>query len=351
MNQIIIDKTVISEKNDPYIIAEIGANHNGDMGLALNMIDHAVKCGVNAVKFQSWTKDSLFSKRQFESDSQAVSNESTQNSLLNQVNKYSLSFEDIEKIYDYCNKKNVTFLSSVFSVEEVDFLDQLGMPAFKVASMDINNLILLEKIATKNKPVLLSTGMSNMNEIIEAIKILESNGSGPIILFHTVSTYPPDDSEINLKNIQMFKQKFDLIIGFSDHTLGISAPLAAIATGALVIEKHFTIDQNLDGWDHRMSATPDDFEIIVREGKRIKNHLGVFERDLSSDELKLKPIFRRSIVASKDLAKGTVLSLSDIDFKRPGDGISPDKYKSVIGKKINCNKKYDDPILYSDFCK
>ena len=319
------------------------------MDLAFKLIDQSIKCGANAVKFQSWTKDSLFSKRQFDSEEQAVSNEDTQNSLLNQVNKYSLSYENIEQIYEYCNEKKITFLSSVFSNEEVDFLDQLGMAAFKVASMDINNLILLEKIATKHKPVLLSTGMSNMQEITNAINILESNGSGPIILFHTVSTYPPNDSDLNLKNIQMFKQKFDLITGFSDHTLGISAPLAAIALGAIVIEKHFTIDKNLDGWDHKMSATPSEFEIIVKESKRIKNQLGDYERKLNPQESKLKNIFRRSIVASKDLDIGTVLNLSHINFKRPGDGISPDQYKSIIGKKLKVKKNYDDPILSSDF--
>jgi N-acetylneuraminate synthase len=350
MNEIIIDKKIISHKSDPYIISEIGANHNGDIDLAFKMIDESIKCGVDSVKFQSWTKDSLFSKRQFESDDQAVSNEDTQNSLSYEVNKYSLSYENIEQIYEYCDKKNITFLSSVFSNDEVDFLDKLGMAAFKIASMDINNLILLEKIATKNKPVLLSTGMSNITEISNAVSILESNGSGPIVLFHTVSTYPPDDSDLNLKNIMMLKEKFDLIIGFSDHTLGISAPLAAIALGAVVIEKHFTIDKNLDGWDHKMSATPNELEIIVKEGKRIKKHLGNYDRKLSNDEINLKSIFRRSIVASKDLKKDTVITLSDINFKRPGDGISPDKYESIIGKKLKVNKFYDDPILNSDFC-
>jgi len=325
---------------EPYIIAEIGSNHNGDMQLAKRLIDAAKSCGADAVKFQSWSKASLYSKAELQRQPQ----------LADQIERYQLTQEQHRELAAYCQEKGITFLSSCFSPEEVDMLDSLGVPAFKIASMDVNYLPLLEYVASKRKPVILSTGMASLGEIERALDTLQRGGAGPVALFHCISIYPPPSYEIiNLRNITTLQQAFDVPVGFSDHTLGVAIPLAAIALGACIIEKHFTLDKKMEGWDHAISADPSELEIIVREGRNIFAALGSTTRTVSEAEIEKRQALRRRIVVRRDMKKGEKLRIEDLDFKRPGTGIRPDEIAYVIGRSLAGDMMAEEELEWSDF--
>ena len=334
METINIDGRTIGKGKTPYFIAEIGSNYNGDMNLCKKMIDAAVACGADAVKFQSWTKSSLISKAEYARNTEYSDKKKHFGSLEDMVEKYQFTPEQHEEIASYCRNVDITFLSSCFSNNEVDLLDSLQVPVFKIASMDINNLSLLEYVARKGKPVILSTGMASLGEIETAISTLRSSGSGPIILLHCISIYPPDFESINLYNISTLERAFDVMVGFSDHTLGTTIPIAAIALGACVIEKHFTLDKNLPGWDHAISADPLEMKKLVNEGREVFLSLGSSTRIVGEDEIEKRRKFRRSLVLKRNMKKGDVISQKDIDFKRPGTGIRPDEIKYVIGRTL-----------------
>lgn len=346
----IINNKGIKNFGQPYIIAEIGANHNGDMDLAMSIIDSAVECGVDAVKFQSWTDKSLIAQAEY--DSNQTYNDSEKKhfgSLKQMVEAYYLRDEQHHLLKEYCDKKGVVFCSTPFSNEETNLLNDIGVPFFKVASMDINHIRLLKHIAQKGKPVILSTGMATLSEIETAVRTIETQGNKNIILLHCVSVYPPDSKDIHLHNITSLQKIFpDYPIGFSDHTIGVSIPIAAVALGAAVIEKHFTIDKNLPGWDHEISADPDEMKFIVEQSQIVNAALGRFERTVSAAEQHKKTKFRRSIVLTRDMRKGEVISESDITFKRPGTHIRPDEEKYVIGRRINRNMCNDELLDWDD---
>jgi len=332
----------------PYIIAEIGANHNGDMQLCKRMIDAAKDCGANAVKFQSWSVSSLISETEYARNTSYSDKRKHFGSLKEMVEKYQLTGDQHFEIVSYCADKDITFLSTCYSPMEVDLLDSLGVPAFKIASMDINHLPLLKYVAKKEKPVILSTGMANLGEIERAVNLLKDGGSGPIALLHCVSLYPPDYQSINLRNMLSLQQVFDIPVGFSDHTLGTSIPLAAIALGACLIEKHFTLDKQMDGWDHAISADPIELRTIVNEGLNIFNALGGTVRHICAAEISKRQSFRRCLVAKQSLKKGEKLQLDHLDFKRPGKGINPDELSYVIGRTINRDIQIDEEIQWAD---
>jgi len=324
---------------EPYIIAEIGSNHNGDIQLAKRLIDAAKSCGADAVKFQSWSKSSLYSKAEYRRKPH----------LADQIERYQLTQEQHCELTVYCQEEGITFLSSCFSPEEVDMLDSLGVPGFKIASMDVNYLSLLEYIASKGKPVILSTGMATLGEIERALSVLRNGGAGPIALFHCISIYPPPSYEIiNLRNITTLQQAFDVPVGFSDHTLGVAIPLTAIALGACIIEKHFTLNKNMEGWDHAISADPSELEIIVREGRNISAALGSTARTVSEAEIEKRQALRRRIVIKRDMRKGERLLLEDLDFKRPGTGIRPDEIAYVVGRSLARDVMAEEELEWSD---
>lgn len=333
-------------RQEPYIIADIGANHNGDMELAKKMIDELKDCGCDAVKFQSWSKSSLFTKGFYKKKNQFV--DKRFGTLEEMVEKFSLSKEDHRELKNYCDQKNITFCSTPTSFIEVDMLEELKVSFFKVASMDLNNLTFLEYVAKKKKPIILSTGMGSLAEIETALNTIYKTGNNEIILFHCVSVYPPDDAIINLKNILMLRETFGIPVGFSDHTLGISIPLAAIGLGAKIIEKHFTLDKTLPGWDHAVSANPEEMRIIIKEGKRIVRALGKYERVISEAEMEQRKSFRRSIVTKRNIKKGEIIGEKDLDFKRPGTGIRPDEIKYVLGRKVTRDIEKDELINWQD---
>lgn len=346
-----IGKKVIDNFLKPYIIAEIGANHNGDMDLAKKMINMAVECGADAVKFQSWTPKNLIAKEEY--DRNQKYNDSAKKhfgSLKEMVEKYYLREEQHYELKAYCDTKKIDFCSTPFSEYEVDLLEKCEVPFFKVASMDINNFQLLNYLADRGKPVILSTGMATLSEVDRALELLTKKGCKEMALLHCISIYPPAYEDINLNNITMMQKTFGLPIGFSDHTIGFSIPLASVALGSCIIEKHFTTDKTLPGWDHEISADPFEMSIICKESANIAKSMGTFVKVVSEAEQEKKLKFRRSIVFTKDLKSGHVLSPNDMTSKRPGTGISPDLIDQLIGRKLTVDIE-EDMLVKWDYIK
>ncbi len=348
MEKLNLNGKLIGPGEPPYIIAEIGSNHNGDMELCKKLIVSAKRCGADAVKFQSWSKSSLISHAEYQRNTNYADKKKHFGSLEEMVEKYQLTVQQHYEVKKYCDKKGITFISSSFSGEEVDLLNDIDVPAFKISSMDVNHIPLLKYVASKHKPVILSTGMATIGEIEQAIYVLKKGGAGSIALLHCISIYPPAYETINLRNITMLRRTFDVPVGFSDHSLGTAIPLAAIALGACIIEKHFTLDKNLDGWDHAISCDPSELQIIVRDGKNVFDALGNSTRSLTKLEIEKRKKFRRCIVISRPMKKGEKISIGDLDYKRPGTGISPNEVNYVIGRTVKHNLKFDDELKWSD---
>jgi N-acetylneuraminate synthase len=338
----------IKNYGEPYVIAEVGSNHNGDINLAKQIIKKAKECGCDAVKFQSWTPDSLISREEYEKNQKYNDTKKHFGSLKEMVEKYYLREEQHYELKKYCDDLNIDFCSSVFSKKETDLLVKLNVPFIKIASMDINNLELLKYVAKQKKPIVLSTGMSMLTEIENAIRTIENEENNKIVILHCISIYPPKYEDINLNNIKMLQETFNYPVGFSDHSLGVSISLAAVALGSCIIEKHFTLNKNLPGWDHEISADPSEMEIICHESRNIFKSLGSRSRIVSEAEKEKIKKFRRSIVMSRDTKRGETINLEDLDYKRPGTGIGPDELKHVIGRKLKSDKKYDDLLKWED---
>lgn len=342
MNKVTLGQKELFNYAEPYIIAEIGSNHNGDMDLAKKIIDAAVDCGADAVKFQSWTPASIISEGEYQrNQSYDDSPKKHFGSLREMVEKYYLREEQHYELKEYCDQKNIDFASSAFSKKEADLLEDCGVPFFKIASMDINNFDLLRHLADKEKPLVLSTGMATLSEIDRAVNLLEKHNKQDVILLHCISIYPPEYEDIHLNNIKMLQKAFGLPVGFSDHSIGYAIPLASVALGACLIEKHFTLDKDLPGWDHEISADPPELKVICEESGNIAASLGSYRRTVSDAEEEKKKKFRRSIVVQSDLEAGHVLTKKDLTSKRPGTGIPPDMLDYLIGRKLKTGLEKD----------
>ena len=343
--EIKINNKTIKNFSKPFIIAEVGANFNGNIDTAKQMISAAKKAGADAVKFQAGNKDNMLSESLWKDKPSPlpIFGHKTQAELEDFL---SLSFNDHKELYEHSKKEGIEFSSTVFSFDYVDFLDDLGVNFFKIASMDLNHTKLIEQVAKKNKPTFLSTGLGNLNEINSAVEIFKKNGNNQLILFHCVSLYPPESKEVNLNNIRFLSEKFNLNVGFSDHTLGTDISIASFALGACALEKHFTLDKKLPGWDHSISADPDDLKLICQSSNTITDALGSAERSLSEREKNNINNLRISITAAKNIKKGTILTEEILDYKRPGTGIAPNNFDKVIGKKIMKDLEYDEQIKF-----
>ncbi len=339
----------VGEGHPPYIIAEIGSNHNGDMQLAKELVDAAKEAGADAAKFQSWSNKTLISKAEYARNTHYDDTKKHFGSLFEMVDKYQFTPEQHYEIAEHCQKRNIDFMSTPFANDEVDLLLELNVPAIKIASMDVNHLLLLKKAASSAKPIILSTGMANLAEIAQALNTLKDNGAKEISLLHCISIYPPDYPDIHLNNIIGLKESFGLTVGFSDHSFGTAIPLAAVALGASIIEKHFTLDKNLEGWDHDISADFEELKTICSESKNIFAALGNKTRKVSQAELDKRKRFRRCAVINKDLKAGHIIKQEDLDFKRPGTGIHPDQYQFIIGRTLKHDLEYDHELAWSDF--
>jgi N,N'-diacetyllegionaminate synthase len=337
------------------IIAEIGVNHNGSLEIAKKLVRHAKDCGADIVKFQTFKAKNNISKFAELADYQKK-NTGTDQSQLELVEQYELSDKEFIALYEYCEELEISFLSTAFDIEALEFLDQFNMPFIKIPSGEITNLFLLEEIGKRNKNVLLSTGMSNLEEVRNAINILINSGQDKnnITVLQCTSQYPAPDDSINLNAMLTMADEFNTKYGLSDHSIGITAPIIAISMGASIIEKHITYDKNADGPDHKASIDIDEFRKMVIEIKRVKNLLGSGIKSIHECEKNTKSIARKSLVASRDISKGDVLKVDDLNIKRPGNGISPLEIMKIVGaiSKNNIFKdqvlKYDDLIINQD---
>lgn len=314
----------------PYVIAEIGANHNGDLELAKKMILKAKEVGCDCVKFQSFD-ERLFAESVYQSAKFLNDGRDVQDDLLTAVRRYSLQPQDIRELSEFASIHEIDFSSSAFELDHVDELVRIKAKFIKIASMDITNPILLRAIGGSGLPVILSTGMATVFEIGEALDVLVAAGASDIMLLHCVSLYPPKDDQINLNNIHMLEECFGYPVGFSDHSLGADLSIAAVAKGAKVIEKHFTLDKSMEGWDHAVSADPGEMAQLVHGVRRAEASQGGRVRRLSEAELKMRDAMRRSIVAARSIPKGKKISLEDLTFKRPGTGINPMRVQYILG--------------------
>ncbi|MCD6472937.1 N-acetylneuraminate synthase [Candidatus Aerophobetes bacterium] len=345
-----------------FIIAEAGVNHNGSLELAYKLVDVAVKAGVDAVKFQTFKTENVVSKNAEKADYQKKTM-GTGESQFEMIKKLELPFEDFKKIKKYCDKKGIIFLSTPFDYESADFLESL-VPLYKIGSGEITNLPFLEYIAEKGKPIILSTGMSTLGEVEEAITtIINVNPSffdtshlspltshaSPLTLLHCISNYPAEYEDVNLKAMLTLKEAFKLPVGYSDHTLGIEVPIAAVAMGATIIEKHFTLDKNLSGPDHRASLEPDELKAMVKAIRNVEKSLGDGIKRPTQSELQVMKVVRRSLVAKKDIRAGETVKESDMLVKRPATGIPPKFKEIVIGMKPTRSIKKDELFNWEDF--
>lgn len=335
--------------NHPYIIAEIGANHNGDMGIARKMIDEAARIGCDAVKFQSWDKNifsnTVYNENRFLGDDYTGRDDYTLEEI---VEEFALSKDQLGELSEYCKFKDIDFSSTPFTPEQIDDLVDFGVKYLKIASMDLTSDYMLAHAAETGLPILLSTGFGTIEEIDHAIRTIETSGSRNIVLLHCVSLYPPPDKELNLLNIPMLRDCFGYPVGFSDHTLGVELPLAAIALGAEVVEKHFTLDKTMFGWDHKISADIEEMSTICTGRTRVADALGCRQRKVSATERERAKEFRRSIVARRDLKAGEIITLGDLDYKRPGRGLAPNFGTLLIGRRLGRDILADELISWAD---
>ncbi|MDV6316965.1 N-acetylneuraminate synthase [Idiomarina sp. HP20-50] len=341
-------------RNEPVIvIAEAGVNHNGDVAIAKELVRAAAKAGADYVKFQTFKTASNISKTAPKARYQieTTGKEETQYQM---VKKLELSDSEHTEIYKECNNANIKFLSTPFDVDSLDLLLKLGLPMLKIASGELTNLPLLRAYASRysslGRPVLLSTGMANLEEISKAVNALTENGveKEHIVVLHCTTEYPAPFDEINLRALKSMSETLGLPVGYSDHSLGVEVPIAAVTLGAKVIEKHFTLDKTSSGPDHRSSLEPDEFKYMVQCIRNIENALGDGVKRPSPSEKRNALVARKSIVASKNIKKGEVFSEMNITTKRPGTGLSPMYWDDVIGQKSHYNYSEDEFIKWQD---
>ena len=313
------------------IIAEAGVNHNGDFSLAKKLVDEAYLAGADIVKFQTCKAENVISRYADKAEYQKVTT-GTNDSQLDMVRKLMLSFDEYRQLKEYCDEKGITFLSTAFDLESVDYLHSIGMKLWKIPSGEVTNLPLLIKIAKLHEPIIMSTGMCELSEVEDAIKVLKENGAGEITLLHCTTEYPAPYEDVNLKAMETMRNAFNCSVGYSDHTKGIEVPIAAVALGASVIEKHFTLDRNMEGPDHKASIEPNELKQMISAIRNIEQTIGDGNKVISSSEKKNQDIARKSIIAKANIKKGDVFSEDNITTKRPGSGINPMKWFELIGK-------------------
>ncbi|CUU79826.1 general stress protein 14 (GSP14) [Campylobacter hyointestinalis subsp. hyointestinalis] len=331
--------------NKIFIIAEAGVNHNGSLELAKKLIDEAVVAGADAVKFQTFKAELCISKNADKAEYQKQTTDKNE-SQFDMIKKLELNEYAHTELIKYCKIKNIMFLSTPFDLQSVDLLNGFGLEIFKIPSGEITNLPYLRKIASLNKKVILSTGMANLGEIEAALEILTKNGTAKenITVLHANTEYPTPFCDVNLKAMLTIRGAFGVKVGYSDHTPGIEVPIAAVALGATVIEKHFTLDKTMPGPDHKASLEPSELQSMVKAIRNIEIALGDGIKKASSSESKNKPIARKSIVAKCDIKKGDLFSESNLTIKRPGSGISPMRWDKVIGLRATRDYKEDELI-------
>jgi N-acetylneuraminate synthase len=333
------------------IIAEAGVNHNGNIEMAKQLIEAAADAGVDYVKFQTFKTEKLVSVDAKQAEYQQKNIGKKGDSQFEMLKKLELSIDDHHQLIAHCKLHSIKFLSTAFDLESIDLLHNLGIDLFKIPSGEVTNLPYLKKIGSFNKKVILSTGMCVMEEIKDAVNALVNAGTerSNISVLHCTTDYPTAMVDVNLNAMLSIKEHLDLPIGYSDHTLGIEVPIAAVAMGATIIEKHFTLDKTLPGPDHKASLEPEELKAMVVAIRNIEKAFGEAEKQPTETEKKNMLVGRKSIHLSKDLPQGHILSEEDLIMKRPGDGISPMQMATVVGKKLVKDFPIDYKIMEGDF--
>jgi len=343
--QIQIEKKIIGSQNPCFIIAEAGVNHNGDIALAKKLVDAAVEAGADAVKFQTFKTENVVTLAAEKAEYQKNTT-GTDDSQYEMIKKLELSEADFWDISEYAKEAGIIFLSTPFDEESVDLLDQIGVSAFKIPSGEITNYHLLKKVAQKFKPIILSTGMATLGEVEEALNYLKKHGAEEIILLHCTTSYPAPVTSVNLRAMKTLRCAFQVPVGYSDHTEGITIPVVAAAMGACVIEKHFTMDRTLPGPDHRASLEPQELAAMVKAVRDVVLARGNGIKGPTEEEEAIKRVARRSIVAKHDIRVGDVLTEGDLAIKRPGTGIEPRYLDSILWKKARVPIQRDQVIQW-----
>lgn len=316
------------------IIAEAGVNHNGSIEIAKKLVDKAVEAGVDIIKFQTFKAERLVSKSAKQAEYQKKNiGSKADDSQYNMLKKLELSEQDHQELMAYCEQKGIRFFSTAFDLESIDYLHSLNLGLWKIPSGEITNYPYIKKIAQFHEPVILSTGMCEMDDISGAMNVLLNNGvrRNQITILHCNTEYPTPYEDVNLLAMQQIKEDFQVEVGYSDHTKGIVVPIAAVALGARVIEKHFTLDRNMEGPDHKASLEPDELKAMVSAIRNIEKALGSGKKTVSDSERKNIAIARKSIVAACPIKKGDILTEHNLTVKRPGTGISPMRWEEIVG--------------------
>jgi len=335
-----------------FIIAEAGVNHNGSMRIAKKMIDAAAAAGADAVKFQTFRAENIVTREAPKAKYQ-TENTGSRKSQFELFKQLELPLPCYRELFLYCKRKKIMFMSTPFDEEAADFLDGLGMRIFKIASGEITNRPLIERIAAKRKPIILSTGMSYLDEVRKAVRWIHRIWKPmlkkpPLTLLHCVSNYPAKAEDTNLFAIGTLEKTFGLPAGLSDHTLGIEMPIAAAAIGAKVVEKHFTLDKKMRGPDHKASLEPDELKAMVTAVRNVERAMGDGIKRPADSEDEVKRIARRSLVAAGDIKAGTVITRSHISIKRPGNGIAPELIDKIMNRKTRIDIKKDSLLKFGD---
>lgn len=330
-----------------FIIAEAGVNHNGDINLAKKLVDMAVECGADAIKFQTFKAEEstgIFAEKA----SYQKENNPINESQFAMIKKLELPFKAFKEIQNYCNERGILFISTPDGIESLNYLVSLEVPLIKVGSTEVTNHRFLRQIGETFKPIILSTGMSDLGEIEKALKIIYSTGNNDVELMHCITDYPTNIKDLNLRAMVTMKNAFNVNVGLSDHTLGFEGAIAAVALGARHIEKHITLDRSMEGPDHKASMPPVEFKKYVEYIRNTELLLGDGVKKPTVRELEIIKDARRSIVAAQDLKKGTIITDDMIEFKRPGYGIQPDMSYILIGRSIKRDLKKDEVIEWKD---
>lgn len=325
------------------IIAEAGVNHNGSVALAKQMVDAAKEAGADYIKFQTFIPKKLVSKFAEKADYQKETTGSGE-SQLEMLEKLALTQKDFTELNRYCREKQIGFLSTPFDLDSIEFLDTFDMDFWKLPSGEITNLPYLEQIGQTRKPVVMSTGMSSLQEVKDAAAVLRKAGAKEITLLHCNTQYPTPMEDVNLRAMQTLEKELNLPVGYSDHTQGIEIPVAAVAMNACIIEKHFTLDRSMEGPDHKASLEPDELKAMVQAVRNVEQALGNGKKEPSPSELGNISVVRKSIVAKCGIKKGDTFTEDNLTVKRPGNGISPMRWHEMIGKQAERDFAEDEPV-------
>ncbi|GIM45489.1 N-acetylneuraminate synthase [Collibacillus ludicampi] len=339
-----IGNKTIGEGQPVFIIAEAGVNHQGDLNIARRLVDIAVEAGADAVKFQTFKAEKIVTRTAEKAEYQKETT-GTNESQFEMLKRLELGFDQHLVLKSYAEERGILFLSTPFDVQSVNWLEELNVPLYKISSGDLTNTVLLHRIAATKKPVILSTGMATIEEIQEALDVLREID---VCLLHCTTSYPTPFEDVNLRAMQTLRSTFQKITGYSDHTLGIEVPLAAVAMGAQIIEKHFTYDKKAEGPDHHASLSPEELKLMIQGIRRVEKALGTPKKELSPSEVKNRNLARKSVVTSRPIKKGTILTEDMLTVKRPGTGLPPKTFHQLIGKRVKEDLPADYLIDWKD---